>query len=248
MFTSFRKSEFETAVDQLRQLSYSLSLTWLPQGVTRHLFQKEINDLIRYVSNEVDINCLSVQGGYEIIKKETERLRLQEFDIISGKVKQYLAIEKSVRDKKANLFLKQIGFVSGGSQVFAGFGVCAASLGVACATYGTPLIVHGMNNTYESGYYLLYRTEKQGYTRQAYREVAQKLGYSDNKANLAYASIDIALSGYGMARNVPKQDSWRLFNHINSDFIRGWQEMGKVPMAAELTGVASTAYSIRQLN
>lgn len=78
--------------------------------------------------------------------------------------------------------------------------------------------------------------------------MAQKLGYSDNKADLAYASIDIALSGYGMARKVPKQDSWHLFNHINSDFIRGWQEMGKVPMAAELTGVASTAYSIRQLN
>lgn len=129
MFTSIRKSEFETAIDQLRQLSYSLSLTWHPQGVTRHLFQKEINDLIRYVSNEVDINCLSVQGGYEIIKKETERLRLQEFDIVSGKVKQYIAIEKSVQEKKANLFLKQIGFVSGGSQVFAGFGVCAASLG-----------------------------------------------------------------------------------------------------------------------
>lgn len=69
MFTSVRKSEFEIAVDQLRQMSYSLSLTWLPQGVTRYLFQKEISDLIRYLSNEVDINCLSVQGGYEIIKK-----------------------------------------------------------------------------------------------------------------------------------------------------------------------------------
>lgn len=36
-----------------------------------------------------------------------------------------------------------------------------------------------------------------------------------------------------------REDSYRLFRHINSDFIRGWREMGKVSLVTEM-GVDST--------
>jgi len=241
------KSDFDNAVKELKELCNALALSYLPQTVTRELFKKEILEQIRQVSYEIEINCLSIQGGVEIITREISQLKLQEFDIVTGRAKQYAAVEKKVWNDRANLFLKQVGFVSGGSQVFAGFGVCAASLGVACAAYGSPLIAHGMNNAYENGYYLLYRTDKMGYTRQAYRKIAGKLGYSNGRADIVYAAIDIGLSGYGMARAVPKPGTWRLFNNINSDFIRGWVEMGRVPLAAELIGDVSTGYSIHQL-
>ncbi|WP_174784899.1 DUF4225 domain-containing protein [Erwinia amylovora] len=144
--------------------------------------------------------------------------------------------------------MKQAGFIGGGGQIFSGFGICGSSMGAACAAYGMPLIAHGINNVYENGYYLIFRKDKQGYVRDGYRTVAKQLGYTSQQADTAYASVDIALSLYGLAKKSPKQDSWRLFNHINSDFIRGWQLMGKIPLTAELAGDGITAYGIYQLS
>lgn len=71
--------------------------------------------------------------------------------------------------------MKQVGFVSGGSQIFAGIGTCALSAGMACGGVGVPLIAQGANNVYESGYYLLFRKDKVGSIREAYHYAANYL-------------------------------------------------------------------------
>ena len=77
--------------------------------------------------------------------------------------------------------MKQVGFVSGGSQIFAGIGTCALSAGMACGGVGVPLMAQGANNVYESGYYLLFRKDKVGSIREAYHYAANYLGYNKMK-------------------------------------------------------------------
>ncbi|WP_445375183.1 DUF4225 domain-containing protein [Photorhabdus tasmaniensis] len=146
--------------------------------------------------------------------------------------------------------MKQVGFVSGGSQIFAGIGVCVASLGAACTGFGVPLLVQGGNNVYENGYYLLLRKEVSDPARDVYRDVAKTLGYSEAEADgdRVYGYVDLGLSGYGMVRSIVRLGTFRLFRYIKSDYIRGWQEMGKVPLIAEIIGDAVTGFSIYSIS
>lgn len=123
--------------------------------------------------------------------------------------------------------MKQVGFVSGGSQIFAGIGTCALSAGMACGGVGVPLIAQGANNVYESGYYLLFRKDKVGSIREAYHYAANYLGYNKNEADIVYSSVDISLSGYGIFSKSLRPDSWRLFKHINNDYIIGWKSLAR---------------------
>ncbi|MCX8959395.1 DUF4225 domain-containing protein [Erwinia psidii] len=239
-----RKAELQNAVRQLNGVSNETGLVYLSSGEARSAFFREINALINHVTREVDIHCMSLSGAIKTLNEETAYLRQQQFQLMTGRMVSYAAVEKQRLDRQVKLTLKQVGFVGGGAQVFGGFGICAASLGSLCAGYGLPLAVHGINNVYENGYYLLYRKDKFGYTRQAYRAIAHRLGYSENQADMAFNVVDIALSGYGLTRPVLRADTFRLFRHINTDYIRGWQEMGPVPLIVEMSADISTSTDI----
>ncbi|USI32380.1 DUF4225 domain-containing protein [Cronobacter sakazakii] len=224
---------------ELRTLASTLSIKYFPDYRSRSVFLSEINSFIYEVSRDVQINCLSVRGAEQLFKDELQALNNQNYAISNEKAIFYAQIKKEKIDNIVNLILKQVGFVGGGTQIIAGYGVCAASVGSACAAFGSSLVAHGINNMYENGYYLLYRKDRLGFTRQGYRYVANKLGYSNKEADYAYAGIDLTLSAYGLGRNVLREDSYRLFRHVNTDFIRGWREMGKVSLVTEM-GVDST--------
>ncbi|PWC21899.1 hypothetical protein DDT52_04870 [Brenneria roseae subsp. roseae] len=61
--------------------------------------------------------------------------------------------------------------------------------------------------------YLLFRENRSGWTRDAYRAIAKSIGQSENHADLAYASVDLDISAYGLFRNVVREDSFRLFRY-----------------------------------
>jgi hypothetical protein len=89
------------------------------------------------------------------------------------------------------------------------------------------MITHGLNNMYENGYYLLYREDRSGTLRDAYRYVAAKLGYGNNEADIVYGVVDISLSAYGAGRRVlaPKKNPGVCFatsNLIISEMARGF--------------------------
>lgn len=245
MFTAtVRNEDLQRAIKQLHEVSNATAYRYLPSGRSRSDFFNEINALINGITREVSSNCMSPGGAVKILNEETAYLRQQQFQLMAGSIVQYAAVEKQQAGRLTKLVLKQVGFVGGGIQVFGGFGICAASLGSLCAAYGAPLAVHGINNVYENGYYLLYRKGLAGYTRQAYRAIARQLGYSDNQADMAYGIVDISLSGYGLTRSVLRADTFRLFRHINTDYIRGWKEMGAIPLRAEILGDVNTLTDI----
>lgn len=188
------EKRLDNSINALKMLSNTLAIRYL-SGWPRAMFCREINDFINTIRQEVAIYCLSEKGGVELIEKEIAALKKQDFQLSTEQIVQYATVKKEIFSRKVKLFINQVGFVGGGTQIFAGAGVCAASLGTMCAAYGAPLISHGLNNFYESGYYLLYRKVKSGYTRNIYRMMAQKLGYSAKQADIAYGVIDLTLSG-----------------------------------------------------
>ncbi|NDK99985.1 DUF4225 domain-containing protein [Photorhabdus bodei] len=241
----------ELKIKELHEISSKLNFRYLSDARSGSRFLFEINELIRTVNHEIGTNCLSVDGGIAILQDEIDNLKRQEFDLLMNDSQIYMIVQKEKKeeeDEETNLTLKQIGFVSGGSQIFAGLGVCVASLGAACAGFGVPLLIQGGNNVYENGYYLLLRKEVSGPVRDVYRDAAKTLGYSGADGDRVYGYVDLALSGYGMARSVVRPGTFRLFRYIKTDYIRGWQVMGRIPLLAEITGDLVTSFGIYSIS
>lgn len=242
--------DFLATSRELRNSAQQLSHYYIYHPEIRMRFLNEEEDFIQHVEKEIDLNCLSYAGGTMLLKEEIENLAKQKFALNTNAAKLYIIAE---RVKERNIFttitLKQVGFVSGGLQIYGGGSVCVATLGLACASYGVPLMAHGMNNMYENGYYLLFQEDTTGYTKDTYRYIANKFNYSNDDADMVYNLMDLGLSGYTLGRKVLKPDAWKLYRYIRSDYTNGWKLMSNAELGAELIGDANTIlgmYSIKK--
>lgn len=85
-------------------------------------------------------------------------------------------------------------------------------------------MLQGGNNIYENGRNLLSgRSDTQGPIRKVYHSVAKAVGGTEREGNIAYGVVDLAGSVYGAGRLVLKPESWRLFRHVRSDYLYGYQ-------------------------
>ncbi|KER01366.1 DUF4225 domain-containing protein [Photorhabdus temperata] len=237
-------------VRELGELARALSFRYISHSKIKIDFNSDVNLFIEDILGRVRVHCLSSSGAIELIQFEIDHLKEQAFYLTANRVKQYAIIEREKeKSSYTNLILKQIGFVGGGTQILAGYTVCKASLGLACASFGTPLMAHGYNNIVENGYYLLYRENINGGVREGYRYIANKIGLSDKDADIAYATVDLALLGYGIFRKVlkPREKSWSLFRNINSDFTRGWKEMDSLSLSMEMAVDGVTLWSVYKI-
>jgi hypothetical protein len=170
-------------------------------------------------------------------------------DLQMGTAKLYAIAERKKQQNSAlNITLKQVGFVSGSLQIIGGYGICKASLGAACGFLGNPLMVHGAENTWENGYYLLYREDPTSMPlRSAYRQAAKALGGDVQDGDIAYSIGDLSLSAGSLFRSVLKTDTWKLFRYIRDDYIIGWRDMGAAGLISELVGDSAVGLSLYQL-
>ncbi|WP_213134065.1 DUF4225 domain-containing protein [Citrobacter sp. FP75] len=230
---------------ELRNSAQQLSYNYIYYPEIRRGFLNEEEAFIRHIEKEISLNCLSYAGGSMLIKEEIENLAKQKFALDANAARLYIIAEKEKeRNSFTTITLKRVGFVSGGLQIYGGGSICVATLGLACASYGFPLMAHGMNNMYENGYYLLFQEDTTGYTKDTYRYIANKFNYSNDDADVVYNLMDLGLSGYTLGRQVVKPDAWKLYRYISSDYTRGWKLMGNAELGAELIGDASTVLSI----
>lgn len=61
--------------------------------------------------------------------------------------------------------------------------------------------------------------------KQGYVATVDFLGFDQKVGQIAYSSMDLALSVYGIVRLVQKPEAWRLFYFLNTDYVRGTKEM-----------------------
>ncbi len=222
-----------------------------------------INNIDLFIVNKMEIlrgesTELSKREAMFHLKEERSYLIHQESLIRQKKVTQNMTIEIK-KEKDVWSYIVKGAFILGGvGQVLAGLGMISAGLGscvtlVGCAmglpsiAGGLTLFIHGMNAMDENGHSLLNNDKNyKGFASIWYQEGAVALGYTKNHGDLVYAGVDIALSGYGLAKNVLKPDAWRLFHFLNADFLKGYQTMTRPALGLEIFVDGNTIFSASQ--
>ncbi|GLT18889.1 hypothetical protein GCM10007938_26710 [Vibrio zhanjiangensis] len=185
------------------------------------------------------------------------------------KVLSYVRQERqSLIDQAAELGKYGIGLVAGIGQLSTGYALCVTSsifsvVGASwCSSTGTTMMAHGGNNIYENSYnmtgnivqnwkgkYTGNYGDGNGYLRKLYRSGAEHLGMQRRDGDLAYASVDLATSLYGLTNtlksvpnaNVPNAKQFKLFYYTSQDFSKGWRTMSGSSLANEVAANSVTA-------
>lgn len=201
------------AAGNLTSQACTLAARHIKDGALRLQFNREVSYYARGIVNDVAAGRKSADQGLKEIKSEQSSLLSQSWEIAK----------------------KGAATVAGGMQFLTGAGICYGSAGTLCLLVGGPMMLHGANNVYEGGRNLLEgRNDTNGPTRKIYQGLAKIAGRSEREGNIAYGSMDISLSVYGLNRLVIRPDAWRLFRYVRTDYVRTYKTM--TPKALVLEG------------
>lgn len=69
------------------------------------------------------------------------------------------------------------------------------------------------------------------------------------QGDLAYGAVDLSLTAYSSFRQtlLPREESWSLFQHVKADYIRGWQEAGRIPLSLDGLSSVGTVWQLYEL-
>ncbi|MEX0445551.1 DUF4225 domain-containing protein [Xenorhabdus sp. SGI246] len=223
--------------------------TFLENFSVKRKFQNEIKKFTDYNLGTILSQSSSESDKSQAIQNlKQERLYLsqQENIIRNNIVQKYAAIEIKKENDAYTYILKGIGLVAGAVQFITGLAiVTATSTTVVGYVAGSALIVHGAGNFEENLTSLLNNdADYKGYLRLGYEHAFNFIGSNKRTANLVYGGVDIALSGYGVFRNVLKPEAWRLFYYINEDYVTSYKAMGGYALSFEISADGVTLKSL----
>lgn len=157
------------------------------------------------------------QGRKKFIEQQNIALRM-------GRAKVVVAAQLVNKLDTWGYVINGVAILLGGGQVLGGAGIVMAALShgnIIAIGAGALLALHGLNSIEEgiknikSG-----KSDQTGFFKQRYIATAEFIGFDKKIGAIAYSSVDVALSAYGLSRMVLKPDAWRLFRHLPSDFVR----------------------------
>lgn len=201
-----------SAARKLGSQASTLGARHIKDGTLRLQFNREVAYYAKSIVNDVSQGKKSPEQGLQELKNEQSSLLSQSFEIAQ----------------------KGVGAIAGAFQIATGAGICYVSAGTLCLIAGAPMMAHGANNLYENGSNLLRdRSDTQGPVRKIYQEGAKLLGGGKLEGDMAYGTVDLGLSVYGVGRMVLKPDAWRLFRYMSTDYIRSYKAMGSGALVFE---------------
>lgn len=174
--------------EKIDRLVYDISFQYLNDLDIRSKYMLEERRVTSYFLDEYRYGKLDFGRAMDRLREYHMSLTNHHMNLRMGSVKLYAIAERErERHSTLTITLKRVGFISGSMQVIGGFGLCKASLGAACKSYGVPLMMQGSENVWENGYYLLYHEDpKRMPLRYAYRQVAKLLGSDDKGVILLF--------------------------------------------------------------
>lgn len=129
-----------------------------------------------------------------------------------------------IRDEGLNVLGRTADVVGGLGQIGLGGAICA---GVVTCAGGSLLAAQGASNVYEGW------TGNPSTLRGLYQGALGERG-----GNIAYASVDVATSGYGLFRPVLKPGSWKLFRYTRDQYMPAARALTGTQAAIEAGGAA----------
>lgn len=187
-----------------------VGMTHFPDGLMRLRFGSMISSYANEVIQAVDEGLISAREGVEEIRAEYEELA-----------------------SKARFYLQNgIGVAAGGMQVKTGISVATVpGVGVLGVVPGGLMVGHGVNNIYEGGMNIYNGPEitgAVGLVRHIYRTI-----FDEYEGDMAYYTMDLILSAYGVSREVPRADIFELFIRDPINYERAYKQTGKLALAFE---------------
>lgn len=216
--------ELSEAANYLANHACAVSARHINDQMLRLQFNREVAYYARQIVRDVEEGRKTADEGMEALKAEHGDLASQSSTIAQ----------------------QGIGVIAGALQVATGSGICYASVGTLCVLFGAPLAAHGANNIYENDLNMWEgRTDAQGPVRKLYQRTATLMGGGDFEGNIAYGTVDLGMSAYGLVRHVLKPDSWRLFRYVSTDYVKGYKLASKKVLALEAMADGLTIKSLR---
>jgi len=207
------------------------------------------NDLSHFVENQLEI----LNGDYSAIKKKQAMSYLkQERDYLSHQEfllrykKAILAVSitiecvKEVAGIAGYYVVKGIGVYAGYAQITAGIALIGGSYttgpgAIVGNVAGVALVVHGLGAIEENVMSLYnHNPDYKGILRRGYERASTYAGFSSQQGDILYGGIDLALSGYGLFRNVILPEKNRLFYWMYNDTIVGFKDMKGPALTMEM--------------
>lgn len=233
---------------QLYNIANHASLIHLKDGFTRMAFMADVN---RFINQQLDVMRVSksepeCKNCFDNLRREKENIALQDQMLRTKEANLYASIELTESNGIWHYVINGVGVVVSTLEVIAGIGIAfGASPTIAGSAFGALLITHGLNNLGESYNNLKdNRDDSVGLIRNGYIATAQFMGFSKEAGDLAYSVVDAGLSVYGLKRFVLKENSWKLFYYLNTDYVRNIKTMSKPALAIEATSDSLVIKSI----
>lgn len=197
------------AASDLVATGCNIGMTHLPGSYAQLRFSSIISAYANEIVQAVDEGLLSAWEGVQEIIGEYEEL-----------------------SSKARFYLQNgIGVAAGVMQIRTGVAATAAP-GAIGAIPGALLIAHGTNNIYE-GLGNIFNGPEAPATIGPARYIYQSAFKNSRKGNVAYYSIDLFLSGYGVLRPVQKPGTFELFKRDPRNYEQAFRQTGKLALALE---------------
>ncbi|QKJ86541.1 DUF4225 domain-containing protein [Paramixta manurensis] len=248
-FSSYYLTMANLEANQLTGVANTISLIHLKDGFVRIQFQDNIKSFInaqinaiRYAKSEKECQvCL------QNIQQEREYLTIQDRMLRSGEAALHASIALVKTGDVWGYIIKGVAVVLSGLQIAAGIGVMM-TLNPAGLVFGAMLTAHGFNGVQESFENMKNETDSSvGFLKEGYRIIAQFIGCDRRMGEIAYHSMDIALSAYGIFRLTLKPQSWRLFHYLNQDYVRNFNNMTSLELGIEIGNDTASVKSIYEL-
>ncbi|MCG8292103.1 DUF4225 domain-containing protein [Pseudomonas entomophila] len=217
--------EVNAAASRLISYGCGVSAKHLSDRRLRMQFNRELAYYARRVLDDVYDRKSSAGDALMELRNERDRLKAQ----------------------SERITLQAIGVVGGTGQIITGAGICYGSLGLLCATLGSPMIAHGGNNIYENARGLYEgRDDVEGPVKKGYREISKSLGYTEREGTLAYLATDATLSLRALLRPVLKADAWRLYKYYSVDKEMAVKQMSRSAVFMEGLTNGATTYQFNE--
>lgn len=249
-FSSYFLTMANLEAQQLYNKANEVSLIHLRDGFTQMAFQDDVRRFI-----DAQLGTIRASGSEDEcqqclihLQEEHKNLSIQDQMLRSGQAALHASVQFIKSDKVWHYVINGVGIVLGSLQVIAGIGVIESSLATGMvfgAGFGALLVAHGANSVQESALNLYHGVDdSQGFMKNAYIAGAGFLGFDQKTGELAYSIMDLGLSAYGMGRLIVKPESWRLFRHLPTDYVRGIKEMSRFDLGVEVYNDSMTIKSL----
>lgn len=239
------------AKDDLMSVADMVSFRHIKDIFIRRRF---MDDVSRFADGNLELIEKSVdertfREAFDNIKEESLSLSEQSTMLSMGTAKIFLTISMEKHKKEVGYLVDGIGVILGGVQIAGGVGLAINAGFTLGKIAGVHITLSGMSAGMQKIAHLLGNNDYVGFMEKSYISTAEFLGFNKKYGSMAYHSLDMTTSMYGIfALRFKPINNGRLFYYIPSDYYRTFSAMSRVSLGFKFIGAGNKLRVVSELN